>query len=322
VKKQYGLKNKYTKALVTGGAGFIGSHLAESLLDEGLEVVSVDNYIAGKHENIAHLLGNPKFTEVNCDITDRHELQKYFDGVDIVFHQAASKKTVCLKDPLRDLQVNGGGAFNVMELSREYCVKKVVHASTGSVYGEPYVIPQTEDHPLSPNSYYGVSKLAGERYADAFRKLYGLNVTILRYFHVYGERQEYNQFGGVIPIFCRKLLQNTAPVIYGDGSQLRSFTYVDDIVNINKLAAIKDEANGEVYNCCSAIQVSVAEMAEMIKRYMGKSDIENIYEDWAIGDIKYFRLDNSKVKKLGYNEFIDFEQGLQNTIEWMKGQIG
>ena len=321
MKKIYGLKEKYNKAIVTGGAGFIGSHLIESLLDEGLEVISIDDYSTGKEENLRHLENNTKLKIVKCDVTDYSELKKYFEGVDIVFHEAASKKTICLKDPRRDLQVNGAGTFNILELSRDFKVKKVVHASTGSVYGEPIIFPQNEEHPLRPNSYYGVSKLSGDRYARAFVDLYNLDVTILRYFHVYGPRQEYNDFGGVIPIFCRKLLQNESPIIHGDGSQQRSFTYVDDIVNINKLVAITDGTKGEIYNCPSGISVTIEEIALNIRKELNKENLEIIHDDWTIGDIKYFELDNKKVKALGYPSFVDFDKGLKETIDWMKKVI-
>lgn len=318
MKKNYGLKGKYSKAIVTGGAGFIGSHLIESLLEEGLQVISIDDYTTGKEENLQHLESNPNLQIVNCDITNYDELRKYFSGVDIVFHQAASKKTICLKDPRRDLEVNGKGAFNIFELARDFKVKKVVHASTGSVYGEPIVFPQDETHPLNPNSYYGVSKLCGERYAWAFGELYDLNVTILRYFHVYGPRQEFNDFGGVIPIFCRRLLQNESPIIHGDGTQQRSFTYVDDIVNLNKLVAMNDETKGEVYNCASGIKVTIFDLAQNIRKMLEKENIEIKYDDWTIGDIKYFELNNNKVKSLGYKDFVDFKDGLNETVEWMK----
>lgn len=318
MKKIFGLKEKYNKAMVTGGAGFIGSHIIEGLLDEGLKVISIDDYSTGKEENLRHLENNPNLQIVKCDITDYNEFKKYFEGVDIVFHEAASKKTICLRDPRRDLQVNGGGTFNVLELARDFKVKKVVHASTGSVYGEPIIFPQTEEHPLRPNSYYGVSKLCGDRYARAYVDLYDLNVTILRYFHVFGPRQEYNDFGGVIPIFCRRLLQNESPIIHGDGTQQRSFTYVDDLVNINKLVAMKEETKGEIYNCPSGISVTVEEIAKKIRKILNREDIEIKYDEWTVGDVKHFELDNSKIKSLGHNEFADFDEGLNNTINWMK----
>jgi UDP-glucose 4-epimerase len=180
---------KFKKALVTGGAGFIGSNLVAALLKKGVHVVSVDNYFAGKEENLVEFEDNPLLTIVNADVTDYEAMKRLFVNIDVVFHNAASKKTICLHDPRRDLEINAKGTFNLLELARDTGVKKFVHASTGSVYGEAVEFPQTEEHPLIPSSYYGVSKLAGEKYVKLFHKLYGLNTTVLRYFHVYGPKR-------------------------------------------------------------------------------------------------------------------------------------
>jgi UDP-glucose 4-epimerase len=308
----------FKRALVTGGAGFIGSHLVEKLLECGLEVVSIDNYTKGKKENLRECSRNSKLLEVECDITDYNKLKRYFDGVDIVFHEAASKKTVCLKDPRRDLDVNAGGAFNVLELSRDFGVKKVVHASTGSVYGEAMYYPQDERHPLVPKSYYGVSKLAGERYAKAFELLYGMDITVLRYFHVYGPRQEYGDDGGVVSIFCHRVMNGEAPIIFGDGTQQRSFTYVKDVVAATVLTAVKEETKGECYNCASGIKVTIKELGDKIIGLLGKNNLKIKYDKWAIGDIKIFDVDNTKLKNLGFKFETTFEEGLKQTVEWFK----
>ena len=310
--------SKYRKALVTGGAGFIGSHIVERLLNLGLEVISVDNYFAGKKENLSHLHSFSTFKEVNCDVTDYHSLKKLFPGVDIVFHEAASKKTICLNDPRRDLDINAKGAFNILELARDFEVKKVVHASTGSVYGEAEYFPQDEKHPLTPTSYYGVSKLAGERYALAFNKLYGLDVTILRYFHVYGPRQENSDVGGVVSIFGRKTINNEPLTIFGDGTQQRSFTYVDDVVDINMLVALNNHSKGEVYNCASGITVTINQLAELILKYFKKERLKIQYKDWTPGDIKIFNVDNKKIKSLGFSFKTPFTEGLDKTLAWLR----
>ena len=220
----------YKKAIVTGGAGFIGSHVVEELVKLGVHTISIDDYFAGKPENLEHLKGYENFEEVKCDVTDLEGLKEHFGGVDVVFHQAASKKTICLNDPRRDLEINAEGTFNLLELSRDLGVKKFVHASTGSVYGEAQYFPQDEQHPLVPTSYYGVSKLAGEKYVKAFQHLYGLDTTVLRYFHIYGPRQESSDVGGVVSIFSRLMLAGKPITIFGDGTQQRSFTYVKDVV--------------------------------------------------------------------------------------------
>lgn len=172
-------------------------HIVEELVRMGVETVSIDNYFAGKKENLEHLSGY-NFYEVVYDILDYDRLEELFDlfEFDIIFHQAASKKTVCLIDPRKDLDINAKGTFNLLDLAVRHKVKKFVHASTGSVYGEPVFFPQGENHPLNPVSYYGISKLAGEKYVIAFTKMHGLNATVLRYYHVYGPRQEHSDVGG------------------------------------------------------------------------------------------------------------------------------
>jgi UDP-glucose 4-epimerase len=310
---------KYKKALVTGGAGFIGSHLVEELVNLGVETISVDNYFAGKHENLAHLKSKPNFHEVECDVTDRDTLDQLLPGVEIIFHEAASKKTICMRDPLKDLQINGGGTLNLLQLSIKHGIKKFVHASTGSVYGEPKFKPQNETHPLNPTSYYGVSKLAGERYVKVFEHMHGLNTTVLRYFHVYGPRQESSDVGGVVSIFARRMLHGDPIIIYGTGHQERSFTYVKDVVKANILAAEKKEAEGKVFNCASGIKVTIKQLADMVAEQLGISDQEIIYEDWTPGDIKVFDVDNSLIREtLGLDFLTDFKQGLAQTIAWSK----
>lgn len=315
------LKEKYSKALVTGGAGFIGSHLVEELLQQGLEVISIDNYFAGKKENLMQFHDYDRLHEIDCDVTDYDALKKYFDGVDIVFHEAASKKTICLNDPRKDLLINGGGTFNILELARDFGVKKVVHASTGSVYGEARYFPQDEEHPLNPTSYYGVSKLAGEKYVRAFCDLYDMDCTILRYFHVYGPRQENSDVGGVVSIFGRRVINGEAPIIHGDGTQQRSFTYVKDLVNINMLVAMSNGTRGEVYNCASGINVTIGELAEKVKEHFNRKDLQTIYDGWTVGDIKVFDVSNEKIRKLGYEFQWSFDDGLKETLNWLEGYL-
>ena len=314
---KYSLKGKFKKALVTGGAGFVGSNLVESLLKDGLEVVSIDDYSAGKERNLQDLqekYGN-KLQAVDCDITKKFELSKHFSGVDIVFNQACSKMTICLKDPLRDLEVNAAGTFNLLELARDHKVKKFVHVSTGSVYGIAQYYPTDEKHPVNPTSYYGISKLAGEKYVRAFAHLYDMDTSILRYFHVYGPKQDAGAFGGVIGIFCEKAINNKDITIYGDGTQIRTFTHVNDVVNINKLVALKG-GKGEAYNCASGLKVTINEIAEKIVNLAGSSADVN-YEDWKPGDIKDFEVSHEKIKNLGFKfEYLDFDKGLKQTFDW------
>jgi UDP-glucose 4-epimerase len=310
----------FKKALVTGGAGFIGSHIVEELVQLGVETISIDNYFAGKHENLEHLKSYSNFHEKECDVTDLASLEQYFEGVDVVFHQAASKKTICLNNPRLDLDINAKGTFNLLELSVKYKVKKFVHASTGSVYGEAQYFPQDEKHPLVPTSYYGVSKLAGEKYVKAFQHLYGLDSTVLRYFHVYGPRQESSDVGGVVSIFTRKMLAGQPITIFGDGTQQRSFTFVEDVVKANLLAAVTPGTKGEVFNCASGIKVTIQQLADMVARILKVENPQIQYSDWTLGDILIFDVSNAKIReKLGITFLTDFEQGLMQTVEWAKG---
>lgn len=297
------------KVLVTGGAGFIGSHICEDLLQLGADVYCLDNFSAGKRSNIREFLEGDNFHVVAKDVCDCDaEMEILFDGADIVFNNAASKKNICLHNPQKDLSVNAGGTLNLLELAKKHGVEKFVHASTGSVYGEPQIFPTTESHPYEPVSYYGVSKLAGERYVDVYHKLYGLDTTILRYFHVYGPRQESNEFGGVVSIFLRSILEGRNPVVFGHGDQVRSFTWVKDLVNVNLRAAMNPRANGQAYNAASAIRISINELAERMLVLLGADkSLKVVHGDPLIGDIMNFDISNDKVvKDLGVTFNTDF----------------
>jgi len=315
------LTGVYKRAIVTGGAGFVGSHLVESLLADGLEVISIDDYSGGKHENLSAFVGHPRFTEVDCDITDLDRLRPHFAGVDVVFHEAVSKMTVCLKDPRRDLEVNAKGTFNLLELARDHGVRKFVHASTGSVYGEARYYPTDEEHPLNPASYYGVSKLAAEKYVRAFSQLYGMDTSMLRYYHVYGPRQENSDVGGVVSIFARRALEGQKLTIYGDGTQLRSFTYVGDVVNANKLMASTPGTKGEAYNCASGIKVTIQELADTVLEVLDRQSVGIEYRDWKIGDIKKFDVSNAKLTRLGMRFETSFADGLTKTLDFTRGWL-
>lgn len=306
---------KDKKIIVTGAAGFIGSHIAEELVELGAEVIALDDLSAGKEKNISFLRGKSNFRFVKKSITEKEGMDEIFHGAYAVFNNAASKKNVCLIDPGKDLAVNGGGTLNLLEFALKHKVERFIHASTGSVYGEPVVFPTTESHALRPVSYYGVSKLAGERYVDVFHSLYGLKTTILRYFHVYGPRQESNEFGGVVSIFIRNALNNETLFVNGDGDQMRSFTYVKDLVRANLLAGVKPTAVGNVYNAASGIKVTINELADFIIKNMDtKSIIE--HNEPLLGDIKFFDVSNDKIKRELNIEFNkDFWGTLGSTLD-------
>jgi UDP-glucose 4-epimerase len=309
------------KALVTGGGGFIGSHLVEGLIRRGVEVVSFDDYSAGKPHNLSAVRGNPLLTEIVGDVTDPVAVRRAMSDCDTVFHQAASKKTVCMRDPLRDLAVNAGGALVLLQAAIELRVEKFVHASTGSVYGEPVVLPQTEAHRLHPVSYYGVSKLGGESYVRTFAHLFGLNTTVLRYFHVYGPRQESSDVGGVVSIFLRRALEGKSLIIHGDGEQMRSFTWVEDIVEANWRAATLPIAKGKTYNCASGISVTVRQLADkVLARVAPNGKVEHV--DPLPGDIRVFQVANNDIMRdLGLSFERDFDRGLAKTLDWATAAI-
>lgn len=303
-------KNK--KVLVTGGAGFIGSHLCEELVLLGSEVICLDNLSAGRVENLKDFSDCENFQFVEKDICDNdEEMIEIFKDLDIVFHNAASKKNICLINPHKDLDVNGGGTLNLLQLSHEHGIKKFIHASTGSVYGEPFIFPTDETHPFNPVSYYGVSKLAGERYVDVFHKLYDLDTTIIRYFHVYGPRQESNEFGGVVSIFLRRIIEGENPIVFGDGNQVRSFTWVKDLVNVNLLSAFNPISKGKAYNAASGISVSINELAENMLKILKADNLSVQYGPPLLGDIMHFEVSNQNVVK---DLKIDFNTDFWETL--------
>lgn len=312
------MKYWFEKAIVTGGAGFIGSHLCDELVNNGVKTICIDNLSNGKMSNIQHLQKSELFEFYELDVTEYDEIETLFQNVDVVFHEACSKNTVCMTDPRLDLKVNAMGTYNVLEAARTHKVKRFIHASSGSVFGNPIYMPEDESHPLNPVSFYGTSKLAGEKYCFAFESLFGMKVTALRYFHVYGPRQDDSDKGGVVSIFTRKLINGESPIIYGDGDQLRSFTFVKDVVRANMLCAQEEKAIGEVYIVASGLKITIKELAEKIIKIFGRNDLAPIYKDWRDGDIKIFDIDNSKIKSLGIEFKHSFDMGLSETINWMR----
>ncbi len=278
------------KAIVTGGAGFIGSHIVEKLLEKGAKVTVIDNLSAGKVDNIPQ---GAKFIEADVAYPWTWWTQE-FEGIDVVFHNAASKKNICLTDPRKDLYVNAGGVLNLLKVSMKYEVSKFIHASTGSVYGR-VDDTITEETCGIPVSFYGISKLAGENYVQHFHRAYGLNTTILRYFHVYGERQEDNpEIGGVVAIFKKQIAEGKGITIHGSGEQERLFTHVEDIANANiVMMERKQQTSGEIYNCVAKKKVTITQLA----RKLGADLIE--YAPALEGDIFKFDVSAEKIGKLG-----------------------
>lgn len=310
----------YRRALVTGGAGFIGSHLCDALADAGLEVVCVDDLSAGSTSNVEHLTARPGFRFVQADVADAPAIEGAMKGVDVVFHNAACKKGLAVVDPSRDVQTNVRGTLNIVEAARKAGVRRIVHASTGSVYGEAISFPQDEDHPLRPVSLYGIDKLAGESIVLLWGRDYGIETSVLRYFHVYGPRQSAGDYGGVIAIFAKRLLEGSTPTIFGDGSQQRSFTYVGDVVRANLLAATSADAVGRVFNCASGLRITILELFNQLAGLAGRQGVEPQFEAWAQGDIRIFDVSNRRIGELGLTEWTSFEKGLDRTFAWFKAQ--
>lgn len=298
-----------TKHLVTGGAGFVGSRLVEMLLDSGQEVVAVDNFVGSMNggKNIEHLLANPNFKLYQQDYVEWIENNE-LDGFDTIFHQAASKNTVSLTYPERDLRVNALGTQRLALKAASAKVRKFVHASTGSVYGD-LVSKQDENHPLAPNSLYGVSKLAGEGYVRTIGNMNGLDYTILRYFHVIGARQDDSPTGGVVPIFLRMAKEGKDLTVFGSGNQVRSFTWVDDVVRANIYVSQSPKAKQETYNCASGIAVTINELAEYVLELTG-APVSIKHEPAKPGDVFEFNVSNEKISAIG----VDFERDWKSVV--------
>lgn len=300
------------KAVVTGAAGFIGSHIVDRLVEIGYDVTAIDNLSAGK---IVNLNQDAHFAPV--DVSKLADIVPYFKDVDVVFHNAASKKTVCLADPCRDMEVNGIGTLNVLKSMIKHGCNRIVHASTGSVYGDAQYYPTDETHRVNPKSYYGISKLAGEQYIKVFGDLNNIDWTVLRYHHVYGPRQDWSDVGGVVSIFINRILNNDEIIIFGDGSQQRVFTYVDDVVAANMFVAGHQRSIGEVFNVASGTNTTVKRLADQIMD-LCDCECDIIYEEWKPDEQNKFDIDNNKLKSLGFEYKTDLITGLNQTIEWFK----
>ncbi len=307
--------------LVTGGAGFIGSHLTERLVLLGARVRVLDDFSTGKRENIAHLLDRIELLEGS--LTDPQTVRQAVEGVEVIFHQGAIPSVVrSVEDPLTTHQVNATGTLLLLLAARDAKVKRVVFASSSSVYGDTLTLPKREDMPPSPQSPYALSKLIGEHLCRLFWNLYGLETVSLRYFNIFGPRQDpTSQYAAVIPRFITALLNGEPPTIYGDGEQTRDFTFVDNCVQANLLAATAENVAGEVINVGSGKQTSVNELFRLIRQLVGADAIEPFYAPPRPGDVRHSLADITKAReKLGYEPRIPLEEGLRRTVEWFRSQ--
>lgn len=307
--------------VVTGGAGFIGSHIAEELVRLQHTVRIVDNFFSGKEENIAGIRSNVEV--FRQDIAETGKLSDIFKGADYVIHQAAIPSVPrSILDPVSSNRANVDGTLNVLVAARDAGVKRVVYASSSSVYGESPTLPKREDMPTAPLSPYGAQKLFAETYCRMFTRVYGLETASLRYFNVFGPRQDAtSQYSGVFAKFIPSVLQDRAPTIYGDGLQSRDFTYVANVVAANLMACTAPGIGGEVFNIACGGRITVNAILEQINRITGKN-ITATYLEPRQGDIKHSQADIEKAAtRMGYRPAVTFEEGLRNTVEWYRENL-
>jgi nucleoside-diphosphate-sugar epimerase len=310
---------KFSKVLVTGGAGFIGSHLVDRLLSEGFEVWVLDDFSAGRMENISHHEGVREFHLVKGDIRDSNVVKKVVEDVDVVFHEAALVDVpLSIKYPVLCNEVNVDGTLNLLKASLDSNVKRFIFASSAAVYGNSKPARKNENSRCEPISPYGVSKLAAENYVKSFNDLYGLETVALRYFNVYGPRQVIeSSYNGVITAFVGRLLNGQSPVIYGDGKQTRDFVHVNDVVSANMLALKSKNAVGEAFAIASGTVVSVYELAKELQQITNANRLKPIFAEPRKGDIKHCSADISKAEKLlRFNPKIRLEDGLLSLVRW------
>jgi UDP-glucose 4-epimerase len=306
--------------LITGGCGFIGSHIAESLVKEN-DVILIDNLSSGKLENIKNFKGGVRF--IRADVRDKISISDAFERVDIVFHEAANVFIeTSIKKPDYDLEVNGLGTINVLELCRQKDIEKVIYASSSAVYGNPKYSPIDENHPISPHSPYAISKLTGEYLCRLYYELYGLKTVCLRYFNVYGSRQDAsNPYSGVVAIFVDNALKEKPLSIYGDGEQRRDFIHVRDVVRANLLAATSKNAAGEVFNIGTGKSFSLNELVNLIKNLGYNAKVE--YRPTRIGDVRKSLANvNKAMEYLDFKTEISFLEGLEEYFAWRKKEGG
>jgi UDP-glucose 4-epimerase len=303
-------------ALVTGGGGFVGSHLVERLLADGYRVRVLDNFATGRRSNLSGLESEIELIE--GDIQSYERVHNSVRGCDLVFHQAALPSVPrSVQDPLTSTAVNVTGTLNVLLASRDEGVRRVIYASSSSVYGANPELPKREEMATLPLAPYAVSKLAGEGYCRSFHRVYGMDTVSLRYFNVFGPGQDpSSQYAAVVPNFITAFLEGGAPIVYGDGEQSRDFCFINNTVDANLLAAAAGpDAAGEVFNIACGARISLNEMLAELRRYTGK-EIEATYVDPRPGDIKHSQADISKAREgLDYRPRVSAEQGLLRAFD-------
>jgi len=306
--------------LVTGGAGFIGSHLCEELARRGETVRVVDSLITGKRANLVHV---PNVEFIEGDLADFSVATRAVRGVDYVLHQAAIPSVPrSVEDPITSNRANIDASLNLLVAARDAGVKRVVYAGSSSAYGNSATMPKVETMPTAPLSPYALQKLVAEQYCQMFTSLYGLETVTIRYFNVFGPRQDPSSpYSGVISLFIKALFENQRPKIYGDGEHTRDFTYVANVVDGVLRACHAKDASGEVINVATNGRVSLNQLFTTLRSLVG-ANVEPIYEKPRAGDVRDSQADiNKAARLLGYKPLVTFEQGLKNTVEWYRTTV-
>ena len=308
-----------TKVLVTGGAGFIGSNLADELIRQGAKVTILDNLVTGFRENLEEIKGDFEFIE--GDINDDSALQRALPGTEIVFHEAALPSVPrSVADPVETHDACVNGTFNLLNKCRDSGVRRLVYAASSSAYGDQETLPKVETMAPQPLSPYAAAKLTGEYYCQVFSRVYGLETLSLRYFNVFGPRQNpSSMYSGVISRFIDALMKGDTPVIYGDGEQSRDFTYVANVVDANIKAAQASNGIGETINVANGERVTLNELLDVLKNITGKPDVTAQYEPARNGDVKHSQAGIDRALDfLKYEKLVGLEDGLRRTIDWWK----
>jgi UDP-glucose 4-epimerase len=309
---------RFSRVLVAGGAGFIGSHIVDRLIQEDQDVTVLDNFYSGNLANLKQHKGKRNFHLIEGDVGNFDLVRKVVKDMDAVFNDAAVVSIPrSMENPILANEVNVGGTLNLLQAGLDANVKRFVQASSASVYGNTERLPVKESYPPKPIAPYAVSELAAENYARVFYSCYGLETVCLRYFNVYGPRQPFNAYSGVITIFMNQLLQDKQPTIFGDGKQTRDFVYVDDIVQANMKALTAKKAAGEVLNIGSGTASSINELLSNLQEIMGKTHLKPIRKPSRKGDIRHSYTSIEKAKALlGYRPKFSFKEGLTALVKW------
>lgn len=305
--------------LVTGGAGFIGSNLADGIINQGGKVKILDSFVTGFQENLDEINGNFEFIE--GDLNDDKALRKAVEGVNVIFHQAALPSVPrSVENPVETHQACVNGTFNVLLKAKEAGVRRVIYAASSSAYGDQPTLPKIETMRPEPLSPYAGAKLMGEYYCQIFNRVYNLETICLRYFNVFGPRQNpSSMYSGVISRFIDALMKEETPVIFGDGEQSRDFTFIANVVDANIKASQSNKGIGEVMNAANGERITLNELLEVLKKITDKPNVIADYRDERLGDVKHSQCSNAlAIESIGYEKLVGLEEGLRKTIDWWK----